>query len=462
MHEMATQTSQSIKLFYCYAREDHVLRDKLDEHLTTLHRIGLITTWYDGEIVPGASWEEEIEIHLDTADIILLLISPAFIRSDYCYSKEMERALERHHAREARVVPILLRPVDWVGTPFSALQMLPSNARPVTLWPDSDEAFKDVAEGIRKVVNGLIRQRHPKDTQHHYTSLKETGTIKATTPSTQGIPSLTSFSAVWQHFSRRKFVILLIIVVCLLLLIGGSTRLFYTGYYLPNQQHASATATALAVSTRTARAVATATAAIANATAALATGQNPYPPYGGALLLNDPLRENTKNPVWDEGTTPNVGFCTFRGGAYHVAISQAHQFWYCSDYSSTFSDFAYQVQMAIIKGDTGGISFRISGSGSLYYFYIDTQGNYELDVNENHNFIRAISRGSSPAIKTGYNQPNLIAVVAQGNSFDLYVNLQHLVHVNNTTFSTGQVGVIVIDRGHPTEVVFRYAKVWKL
>src|SRR5690349_4809275 len=105
MHGMAMQTSQSINLFYCYAREDHALRDKLDEHLTTLRRIGLITTWYDGEIVPGASWQEEIEMHLSTADIILLLISPAFMQSDYCFSKEMERALERHRAKEARVVP---------------------------------------------------------------------------------------------------------------------------------------------------------------------------------------------------------------------------------------------------------------------------------------------------------------------------------------------------------------------
>ena len=112
---MAMQTSQPIKLFYCYAREDHALRDKLAEHLIILNRLGLITTWHDGEIVPGASWEEEIEIHLNTADIILLLISPAFMKSDYCYSKEMERALERHDAKEARVVPILF----WIRAAFN-------------------------------------------------------------------------------------------------------------------------------------------------------------------------------------------------------------------------------------------------------------------------------------------------------------------------------------------------------
>jgi len=199
----------------------------------------------------------------------------------------------------------------------------------------------------------------------------------------------------------------------------------------------------------------------ANATAT-ATTTNPYPPHGGILLLNAPLRENTKNPTWDEGTTPNLGSCLFTGGAYHLVVSQTNAFYYCSAEAVTLSNFAYQIQMTIIKGDHGGISFRNPAGGSLYYFYIDTQGNYELDLNKDHNFIKAIAHGSRPAIKTGYNQSNLIAVVAQGNSFDLYVNLQLLAHASDTTFSKGQVGVIAIDSGHPTEVVFSNAKVWEL
>lgn len=156
---MESELTQPLELFYCYAREDRALRDQLDAHLATLRRTGFITAWYDGEMIPGASWEEEIETHLNTADIILLLISPEFIQSDYCYSKEMKRALERHQAKKARVVPILLRPVDWAGTPFSSLHMLPSDTRPVTLWPDRDGALEDVAKGVRKVVNDLRSQR---------------------------------------------------------------------------------------------------------------------------------------------------------------------------------------------------------------------------------------------------------------------------------------------------------------
>jgi|SRR5579859_1171143 len=196
---MESELTQPLELFYCYAHEDRALRDKLDAHLATLRRRGLVTAWFDGEIVPGAPWEEEIETHLNTADIILLLISPEFIQSDYCYSKEMKRALERHRVKEARVVPILLRPVDWIGTPFSALQMLPSDARPVTSWPDRDEALEDVAKGVRKVVNDLLSR-----------SLIASNSSVLTKPPQAPLPDSSIGSQLMQpshrHISRRAMV----------------------------------------------------------------------------------------------------------------------------------------------------------------------------------------------------------------------------------------------------------------
>ena len=155
---MEEKSSQPIEIFYCYARLDRTFRDELDAHLAGLHRSHLITSWYDGEIVPGIPWEQEIEKHLNTAHVILLLISADFMKSDYCYSKEMKRAIERHIAQEACVIPILLRPVDFIDAPFSTLQMLPSNALPITRWLDRDEAFKDVTVGIRRVVDSLYSQ----------------------------------------------------------------------------------------------------------------------------------------------------------------------------------------------------------------------------------------------------------------------------------------------------------------
>src|SRR5947208_10061471 len=100
-----------VEIFFCYAHEDETLLNKLKAHLRPLQRQGLIDVWHDRDINAGQEWEQEISKHLNEAQIILLLISPDFMDSDYCYSKEMQRALERHEHREARVIPIILRHV---------------------------------------------------------------------------------------------------------------------------------------------------------------------------------------------------------------------------------------------------------------------------------------------------------------------------------------------------------------
>ena len=156
---MAEELADPITIFYCYARKDQELRNQLDDHLTGLRRANLIMSWYDGEIIPGVSWEKEIEEHLNTAQIILLLISPDFIKSDYCYSKEMTIAIQRHNSNESHVIPVLIRPVDWSDAPFAELQMLPSDAKPVTLWLNQDAAFENIAKGIRKVVKELAAKQ---------------------------------------------------------------------------------------------------------------------------------------------------------------------------------------------------------------------------------------------------------------------------------------------------------------
>src|SRR5436305_177515 len=140
---------EPLELFLCYAEEDCALRDKLNAHLAILDRLDLIKVWHNGAIRPGSPWEEEIANHLNTARVILLLVSADFIHSETCYRKEMERAIERHKANEACVIPILLRPVDWKGAPFSVLRKLPSNERPITSWSNEDEAYMDVTNGIR-------------------------------------------------------------------------------------------------------------------------------------------------------------------------------------------------------------------------------------------------------------------------------------------------------------------------
>lgn len=121
-----------VKVFFSYAHEYEQLRDKLATHLSTLRRQGIIQEWHNRQIGAGKEWAGEIDRNLEAAHVILLLISADFIRSDYCMDRELSRAMERHESGEARVIPIILRPVDWEGLPFSKLQALPTDGNPVT------------------------------------------------------------------------------------------------------------------------------------------------------------------------------------------------------------------------------------------------------------------------------------------------------------------------------------------
>ncbi len=143
---------RTIRIFCCYAHKNRVLRDQLERHLGALKRSGQVIVWSDREILPGSVWNDEIDINLNTADIILLLISDYFLNSDYCWGVEMRKALERHQTGKAHVIPILLNPVDCEGTPIDDLQMLPTDRKPITKWPDRHEAFLDIVQGIRRAV----------------------------------------------------------------------------------------------------------------------------------------------------------------------------------------------------------------------------------------------------------------------------------------------------------------------
>lgn len=154
-------TTTALKIFYSYTHRDEKLRDTLETHLAMLRRRNLISSWYDREIEAGEDFEEQIMKHLNSADIILLLISASFLASDYCYDKEMARAMERHEAGNARVIPIILRKVDdWKDAPFAKLMALPTDGKPVMSWGDEDDAFSNVAKGIRNVIENWGKKSH--------------------------------------------------------------------------------------------------------------------------------------------------------------------------------------------------------------------------------------------------------------------------------------------------------------
>jgi hypothetical protein len=136
-------------VFFSYSHKDEGLRNELETHLAMLKREGVISAWHDRRLVAGDEINSRIASELDQADIILLLVSPDFLASDYCYGIEVARALERHAAGEARVIPIILRPCDWKRAPFGKLLAAPTDGRPVTKCPDRDDAFLDITNAIR-------------------------------------------------------------------------------------------------------------------------------------------------------------------------------------------------------------------------------------------------------------------------------------------------------------------------
>ena len=166
-----------LQVFISYAHEDDELREEFVKHLRQLKRDGLIQDWHDREITAGSEWAGQIDEHLNAADIVVLLVSPDFVASEYCYDIEMKRALERHAAGEARVVPVILRPSDWQTAPFAKLNALPKDAKPVVDWPTQDpkrhdHGFLNVAAGLRRVarelreMHGERRDNLDKDSSH--------------------------------------------------------------------------------------------------------------------------------------------------------------------------------------------------------------------------------------------------------------------------------------------------------
>jgi serine/threonine protein kinase len=270
-------------------------------------------------------------------------------------------------------------------------------------------------------------------------------------------------------YPRGRYILLfslLLPLIFLSLIFGGIGIVSYHGKgQTANEVNATAltsrnTTTAQAHSTSIPRSNATATAQL-NATATVYASAV----ANGAPIINDPLQDNSQNYNWDTTNIQGGGGCAFTGGAYHASMPQTGYISACFAQATNFSNFSYQIQMTIIKGDQGGIVFRADPSkGSFYYFHISTSGAFALETYSNYNPSRSqpLIQRTSPAIKTGLNQTNLIAVVANGNGLKFFVNMQQIVTVSDGTYNGGKIGVIAEDISNPTEVVFRNVVVWPL
>lgn len=161
-----------VKVFFSYSHRDKRLMEELERHLASLRVQKIVSVWHDRKILGGENWETAISEEINTSEIILLLITANFIASTYCYGIEMIRAMERHHAGEARVIPIILRDCVWEDLPFAELQALPENGKPVDKWKSRDEALANIVRTIRRIVlsrpdtglpypEGSLRERVP-------------------------------------------------------------------------------------------------------------------------------------------------------------------------------------------------------------------------------------------------------------------------------------------------------------
>jgi hypothetical protein len=149
-------TARSIEVFYSYAHEDETFVRELEKQLSVLRRTGVITTWHDRQIAPGGDWAKQIDAHLASARVIVLMVSADFVASDYCWDVEVLTAMQRHQLGTAVVVPIVLRETAFLDkTPFGKLQMLPKDAVPVATWPRADEVWASVAKSLGDICLDL-------------------------------------------------------------------------------------------------------------------------------------------------------------------------------------------------------------------------------------------------------------------------------------------------------------------
>lgn len=140
------------KIFFSYSHDDEELRNQLEKHLASLQHQGLIESWHDRRLVAGTNVNADIDANLADSDIVLLLVSASFLASRYCYGIEMKQALAQHDSGRSRVIPVILRPCEWMSTPLGQLLAVPRDGKPITIWANQDEAMTDVAIAVRKAL----------------------------------------------------------------------------------------------------------------------------------------------------------------------------------------------------------------------------------------------------------------------------------------------------------------------
>lgn len=174
LYSLAQLAGVFMRAFISYSHQDTKALERLHVHLANLQREGQIETWYDREILAGGGLDEEISLQLESADLYLLMVSPDFIASNYCIERELQRALERHDAGDARVIPIILEPCDWAAMPqLRRLKAVPKDGNPISEWANANNAYLNVVQEIRRIVESNSKRQVQQERRNSKPSLQE-------------------------------------------------------------------------------------------------------------------------------------------------------------------------------------------------------------------------------------------------------------------------------------------------
>jgi hypothetical protein len=288
------------------------------------------------------------------------------------------------------------------------------------------------------------------------------------------VPTVTRQPGQSSHAALSKSTITFLVSLALLIMLSGVALILYAGVAHPAQLRVQATATVQSVQTANAYVTVTANAQATSFAASTATVQRQIQATATALqnlyvqstsgtpILSETLATQTSSN-WDVYNAVGGGGCAFSGNALLASVSHQNFYVPCFAHATDFSNFAFEAQISIVKGDEAGLIFRANDASSKFYvFRIGRDGNYALYISKDEKNSVPIAEDNSSAIKTGLGQTNTLTVIAQNSNIYMYINKQFVDSVNDGTDASGEIGVFAGDNTNATEVAFSNARVFVL
>ena len=166
-----------MKTFISYSHQDESWFDLLKIHIAPLIRKGDLSIWSDHEVLAGQPLNSEISKNMESAELFLLLLSPAYFASDYCMNVELNHALVRHQSDDVKIVPIIVEACNWQSiSELNDLKIIPKDAKPISNWKDRNTAFVEVVEEIDRLLSTELIEKKNVISDNEYTSPVLTGT----------------------------------------------------------------------------------------------------------------------------------------------------------------------------------------------------------------------------------------------------------------------------------------------